>query len=151
MWMFNFIPDSWLIWLTYSMLTVGVVLYIASKLISWIPMIKNYKIPMELVGIILYGASAYFLGGFSNEEKWQQRIKELEEQIRVAEEKSQQVNTVIKEKIVYRTKVIKQKETVYVDKIKEIAKEVDAKCEVDPRVIELLNEASENPVKGEDK
>ena len=75
MWMFNFIPDSWLIWLTYSMLTVGVVLYIASKLISWIPMIKNYKIPMELVGIILYGASAYFLGGFSNEEKWQQRIK----------------------------------------------------------------------------
>ncbi len=149
--MFNFIPDSWLIWLTYSMLTVGVVLYIASKLISWIPMIKNYKIPMELVGIILYGASAYFLGGFSNEEKWQQRIKELEEQIRVAEEKSQQVNTVIKEKIVYRTKVIKQKETVYVDKIKEIAKEVDAKCEVDPRVIELLNEASENPVKGEDK
>ena len=51
----------------------------------------------------------------------------------------------------YRTKVIKQKETVYVDKIKEIAKEVDAKCEVDPRVIELLNEASENPVKGEDK
>ena len=151
MWMFNFIPDSWVIWLTYSMLTVGVVLYIASKLISWIPMIKNYKIPMELVGIILYGASAYFLGGFSNEEKWQQRIKELEEQIRVAEEKSQQVNTVIKEKIVYRTKVIKQKETVYVDKIKEIAKEVDAKCEVDPRVIELLNEASENPVKGEDK
>ena len=27
----------------------------------------------------------------------------------------------------------------------------DAKCEVDPRVIGLLNEASENPVKGEDK
>lgn len=151
MWMFSFIPDSWLIWLTYVMLTVGVVLYIASKLVSWIPMIKSYKLPMELVGIVLYGASAYFLGGYANEEKWQQRIKELEEKIKVAEEKSQEVNTVIKEKIVYRTKVIKQKETVFVDKIKEIAKEVDAKCEVDPRVIEQLNAASEDPTKGENK
>ena len=64
-----------------------------------------------------------------------------------AEQRSQQVNTVIQEKIVYKTKVIEKKTVEYVDRIKEIAKEVDAKCEVDPRVITELNKASEDPNK----
>jgi hypothetical protein len=148
---FSLLPDSFLVFIYYVLFTLGVGLYIISKLVTWIPAIKTYKLPAELVGVLLFGAGAYFLGGYGVEQTWQARVKELEEKIKLAEEKSQQVNTVIKEKIVYRTKVIKQKETVYVDKIKEIAKEVDAKCEVDPRVIEQLNHASEDPTKGETK
>ena len=40
---------------------------------------------------------------------------------------------------------------MYIDRIKEISKEVDAKCDVDPRVIEELNKASVDPTKGEAK
>ena len=38
-----------------------------------------------------------------------------------------------------------------IDRIKEIAKEVDLKCEVDSRVIEELNKAAEDPFKGDAK
>jgi uncharacterized NAD(P)/FAD-binding protein YdhS len=82
---------------------------------------------------------------------WRDKVRQLEEKVKAAETKSQEVKIQIQEKIVYKTKVVKERETVYVDRIKEIAKEVDAKCEVDSRVIEELNKASEDPFKGDAK
>lgn len=150
-WMLSFIPDSIFIWITYILMFAGFGLYIASKLVKWIPLMGQYKLPAELIGIAILLGGVYLFGGYGVEMSWRDKVRQLEEQIKAAEEKSQQVNTVIQEKIVYRTKVIKEKETVYVDRIKEIAKEVDAKCEVDPRVIDALNKASEDPTKGDAK
>ncbi len=150
-WLLSFIPDSIFIWTSYAMFGIGVLLYITSKLIKWIPMISSYKFPVEIIGVVLFVIGAYVFGSYGTEMVWRERVREFEEKVKLAEEKSQKVNTVIQEKIVYRTKVIKEKETVYVDRIKEIAKEVDAKCEVDPRVVEALNNASEDPTKGESK
>ena len=79
---------------------------------------------------------------------WRDKVRELEEKVKAAEAKSQEVKIEIQKKIIYKTKIVKEKETVYVDRIKEISKEIDAKCEVDPRVIEELNKASEDPFKG---
>lgn len=150
-WMLSLIPDSLFIWITYILMLIGAGLYIASKLVQWIPLMGKYKLPAELIGIIVLLGGTYLFGGYSVEMSWRDKVRQLEEKLKVAEEKSQQVNTVIQEKIVYKTKIIKQKETVYIDRIKEIAKEVDAKCEVDPRIIEELNKASEDPTKGEAK
>ena len=108
----------------------------------------QYKLPAELIGILVLLAGVYLSGGYGVEMAWRDKVRELEEKIKVAESKSQEVKIQIQEKIVYKTKVVKEKETVYIDRIKEIAKEVDAKCEVDPRVIEELNKASEDPFKG---
>jgi hypothetical protein len=127
---------------------IGVGLYVASKLVKWIPLMGQYKLPAELIGILVLLAGVYLSGGYGVEMAWRDKVRELEEKIKVAESKSQEVKIQIQEKIVYKTKVVKEKETVYIDRIKEIAKEVDAKCEVDPRVIEELNKASEDPFKG---
>lgn len=150
-WFLSFIPDSIFIWITYGLIAAGFALYVASKLVSWIPLMGQYKLPAEIIGIAVLLAGVYLFGGYGVEMSWRDKVRQLEEQIKAAEEKSAQVNTVIQEKIVYRTKVIKEKETVYIDKIKEIAKEVDAKCEVDPRVVEELNNAAEDPLKGDAK
>lgn len=150
-WMLSLIPDSLFIWITYALMTVGLALYVASKLVTWIPLIKQYKLPAELVGIAGLVVGAFLFGGHGVEMSWRAKVKDLEEKVRAAESKSQEIKVQIQEKIVYKTKVVKEKETVYVDRIKEIAKEVDAKCEVDPRVIEQLNSAADNPFKEEKK
>ena len=150
-WMLSLIPDSIFIWVTYILMFAGFGLYIASKLVQWIPLIGRYKLPAELIGILVLLVGVYLFGGYGVEMSWRDKVRQIQEQLKAAEEKSAQVNTVIQEKIVYRTKVIKEKETVYIDRIKEIAKEVDAKCEVDPRVVDALNKASEDPTKGEAK
>jgi len=149
--MLSFIPDSLFIWITYGLMTIGAGLYVASKLVQWIPLMGQYKLPAELIGIVVLLGGVYLFGGYGVEMAWRDKVRQLEEKVKAAEAKSQEVKVQIQEKIVYKTKVVKEKETVYIDRIKEIAKEVDAKCEVDSRVIEELNKASEDPFKGDAK
>jgi len=148
-WFLNFIPDSIFIWVSYTMFGVGVAFYIVSKLIKWIPMISSYKFPMEILGVLLFTIGAFVFGSYGTEMVWRARVEELEAKVKAAEEKSQQVNEVIKEKIIYKTKVIKQKEIEYIDRIKEVEKIIDGKCEVDPIAIEILNKAASDPTKEE--
>jgi hypothetical protein len=56
----------------------------------------------------------------ANEEKWMQRIDELEEAVKEAESKAKETNTVIQKEIVYQDRVIKekgQKQIQYIDRI----------------------------------
>ena len=146
-WFISLLPDSLLMWVFYGSAGIGFLLILVSWFITFIPFINRYRWPVQIVGVLVFGIGAYLSGGYGIEMMWRERVAELEAKVKVAEEKSQKVNTVIKEKVVYKTKVVEKKTVEYVDRIKEISKEVDAKCEVDPRVIEQLNNASVDPGK----
>jgi len=62
-WMLSLIPDNLFVWIYYIILTAGVALYIASKLVKWLPLMGQYKLPAELVGVVLLVVGAYFYGG----------------------------------------------------------------------------------------
>jgi hypothetical protein len=146
-WMLSLIPDSIFVWIYYIMLTLGVGLYIASKLIKWIPLMGQYKLPAELIGVVLLVVGAYFYGGYGVQKAWLARVAELEAKVKIAEEKSQQVNTVIETKIVEKIKVVK--ENVYVNReiIKEVAgKQLDAQCTLPKSTVSLHDSASRNEV-----
>jgi len=146
-WMLSLIPDSLFIWIYYILLTLGVALYVASKLVKWIPMMGQYKLPAELVGIVLLVVGAYFYGGYGVQAAWQARVAELEAKVKAAEEQSQKVNTIIQERVVTKIKVVK--ENVYVNReiIKEVAgKQLDASCSLPKSTISLHDSASRNEV-----
>ena len=146
-WIFSLIPDSLFVWLYYILLTAGVVFYVASKLVKWIPMMGQYKLPAELVGVVLLVVGAYFYGGHSVQSAWLARVAELEAKVKIAEEKSQQVNTVIETRVVEKIKVVK--ENVYVNReiIKEVAgKQLDAQCTLPKSTVSLHDSASRNEV-----
>jgi len=77
------------------MLSAGIVLYIASKLVTWIPMMGQYRLPAEVVGVVLLVVGAFFYGGHGVQKAWLERVAELEAKVKAAESKSQIVNTVI--------------------------------------------------------
>ena len=146
-WVLALIPDSFFLWITYLLIAVGVGLYVASKLVTWIPLISQYKLPAELVGVVLLVVGSYLFGSYGTEMAWRERVRELEAKVKVAEEKSQQVNTVIETKIVEKIKVVK--ENVYVNReiIKEVAgKQLDAQCTLPKSTISLHDSASRNEV-----
>jgi hypothetical protein len=146
-WVLSLIPDSLFIWIYYIMLTLGVGLYIASKLIKWIPMMGQYKLPAELVGVVLLVVGSYFYGGYGVQSAWLARVAELEAKVKAAEEQSQKVNTIIQEKVVTKIKVVK--ENVYVNReiIKEVAgKQLDASCSLPKSTVSLHDSASRNEV-----
>ena len=146
-WVLSLLPDSIFIWITYILAGAGLVLYIASKLVNIIPLMGQYKLPAELIGVVLLVAGSYLMGGHIVQQAWQARVAELEAKVKVAEEKSQQVNTVIETKIVEKIKVVK--ENVYVNReiIKEVAgKQLDAQCTLPKSTVSLHDSASRNEV-----
>jgi hypothetical protein len=146
-WALSLIPDSFFLWITYILIAIGVGLYVISKLVTWLPLIAQYKLPAELSGVLLLVIGSFLFGSYGTEMAWRERVAELEAKVKVAEEKSQQVNTVIQEKIVTKIKVVK--ENVYVNReiIKEVAgKQLDAQCTLPKSTISLHDSASRNEV-----
>ena len=146
-WVLSLIPDSFFLWITYILIAIGVGLYVVSKLVTWLPLIAQYKLPAELSGVLLLVIGSFLFGSYGTEMAWRERVAELEAKVKVAEEKSQQVNTVIQEKIVTKIKVVK--ENVYVNReiIKEVAgKQLDAQCTLPKSTVSLHDSASRNEV-----
>jgi hypothetical protein len=142
-WLLQLIPDGIFVWLTYLLFAAGVILYVASKLVSWIPLMGQYRFPAELAGVLALVVAAYFYGGAS----YREQIAEMKQQVRIAEEKSQQVNTVIETKIIEKIKVVK--ENVYITReiVKEVAgQQLDAQCSLPRSTISLHDSASRNEV-----
>ena len=147
--MLSLIPDSIFVWVYYILTIAGVSLYIGSKLVRWIPMMGQYKLPAELVGVVLLVVGAYLFGGHGVQQAWLARVAELEAKVKAAEEQSQKVNTVIQERVVTKIKVVK--ENVYVNReiIKEVAgKQLDSSCSLPKSTVSLHDSASRNEVAG---
>jgi hypothetical protein len=142
-WLLQLIPDGIFVWITYLLFAAGVVLYVASKLVSWIPLMGQYRLPAELAGVVALVIAAYFYGGVS----YREQIAELKQQVRIAEEKSQQVNTVIETKIIEKIKVVKQNVYITREIVKEVAgQQLDAQCSLPQSTISLHDSASRNEV-----
>jgi len=142
-WLLQLIPDGIFVWITYLLFAAGVVLYVASKLVSWIPLMGQYRFPAELAGVLALVIAAYFYGGVS----YREQIAEMKQRVKIAEEKSQQVNTVIETKIIEKVKVVKQNVYITREIVKEVAgKQLDAQCSLPRSTISLHDSASSNQV-----
>ena len=142
-WLLQLVPDSIFVWITYLLFAAGLVLYVASKLVSWIPLIGQYRLPAELVGVVALVIAGYFYGGIS----YREQIAEMKQRIKVAEEKSQKVNTVIETKIIEKVKVVKQNVYITREIVRDTAgRQLDAQCSLPRSTVSLHDSASLNQV-----
>jgi hypothetical protein len=143
--MLSFIPD----WFWTLVLISGIVGTLATWVLKFIPFVSTYRLPIQVASIIALVAGVYFQGVIANETKWQDKIADLQKQIAEAETKSKETNVVIQEKIVTKTKIIKEKGqdiVNYIDreviKKEEIIKYIE-QCPVPKEIIDLHNQATD--------
>lgn len=143
MWILSWLPY----WIFYAIFFLGVVGFIASLVMRFIPVIYMYKTPIQVVSIILIAIGTYMSGAISNEETWQARVKELEVKVAESEAKAAQENTKIVEKIVYKDKIVREKgdEIVkYIDrevvKKEEVVKFIE-NCPIPNEIVNIHNDA----------
>lgn len=142
-WLLQLIPDGIFVWLTYLLFGAGIILYVASKLVSWIPLMGQYRLPAELVGVVAVVIAAYFYGGIS----YREQIAEMKQRVRIAEERSQQVNTVIETRVVEKVKVVKQNVYITREIVRDTAgQQLDAQCSLPRSTVSLHDSASLNQV-----
>ena len=142
MWILKWLPD----WLFYVALLIGVLGYLSTHLIKYIPIpqIYMYKTPIQLVSICLIVIGTFMSGAIYDNDAWLDRVKELEDKVAKAEQEAKDANEKIdqqvaevKEKIVEKQVVLKQ----YVDR--EIVK-YDNTCTIPKEFIDVYNKATDD-------
>lgn len=158
MWIINFLPE----WIIHTVFSIGVLGTIAGFVLGFIPLIKTYKLPVQIISILLLVLGVYLEGGLADNKEWQLKVAEMEAKLAQAESKSSDKNVEIQEKIVEKTKIVKEKGRdiiKYVDRwnTKEVIKEVEGperirreevikyieNCPVPKEMIDIHNQATE--------
>ena len=145
MFLLHLLPDAFLIWIINLLLVGGLIGIVVGFFGSKIPFVSTYARMIQIASIIIFCIGLYWKGGYSVEADWRERVAEMEAKIKIAEEKSKEANVVIETKYKDRVKKITETRDIIVEKIKINEKIIDAKCELDPMVISILNEAAKKP------
>jgi preprotein translocase subunit SecF len=152
MWMLAWAPDSLLLWIVHTILVAGIIgsflsFFLLHRIVRWFPVLAPWHLLIQIVSIILLVGGVYFKGGYDTEASWRAKVKEAEEKVAIAEQQSQQLNENLKAEQQKKQKVRVEYYNTVKTEIKEVEKVINAKCEIDPQVNELLNKAANNPGK----
>lgn len=137
-WILTFVPT----FVFHLALIAAVIGLLVATFLGAFPIISQYKLPIQLVSLILLVAAVFFQGALAYKQSVAVEVAELKLRLKDAEVKSVVTNTEIVEKIVTDTQIIREKGntiTEYVDR--EIVK-YDEKCELPLEVINAHNMAA---------
>lgn len=141
--MLGLLPD----WFWSLLLIAGVTALLAAWAFKFIPFVKRYTLPIQVLGTISTIVSVWFLGGAANEEKWKDRVKEVEAKLAAAELKSKETNIEIQTKIVNKTQVIKERGDEIIKYVDREVVKYDNTCPIPKEVIKAHNDAAGVPKK----
>lgn len=144
LWVLTLMPDTFIVWFVGILIFIGLVGIAVSFFIKFIPFVNTYKLPLQIASVLILLCGIYFQGGIDTEQKWRDRVSELEAKVAVAEENSKKTNTIIKTKIVEKVKHVKDIQVVVQEKIVEKEKLIDAECKVSSDAVDILNQAAKN-------
>ena len=145
LWLLQFLPD----WVYYGILGLGLVGLAVTYLLKFIPIpaIYIYRTPIQLVAVAMIAFGVYMSGVIANEQKWKDRVAQLEKEYAESKVVSEKVNTEVITKYITKREVIREKgeeQIRYIDR--EITKYNDI-CKLPKELITVHN----NAAKGETK
>jgi hypothetical protein len=109
MWILHLLPDALIAWIVNTILIGGAVVTVAGFFVRFIPFVNQYRIPLQIAGILLLTLGVYFEGGYTTEMAWRERVREVEAKLQVAETRSAEVNTEIVTKVVTQTRIVRER------------------------------------------
>jgi hypothetical protein len=140
MFLLNWLPDI----VIHTILILGCIGVLVSFVLNFISGFTLYKVPVQIVGILLLSFGLYFEGALAKEDEYGERVAKLEADLLKAQIRAEKVNTEVVTKFITKKQVIKEKgETIteYIDR--EITK-VDPTCKISDVVIKAHNAAASN-------
>ena len=141
MWILSYLPT----WIFYAITVIGILGLISSYVLGMIPLINQYKLPLQIISVVVIAFGVFIIGGVENELSWQAKVKELEAQVAIATAKSNETNTIIQQKVITKIQIVKQQVEVVKREI-EVQKEyINTDCKVNPTAVDLYNKAVADP------
>ena len=143
MWIINWLPE----FVVHLIFLAGIVGTIAGFVLGFIPFVSKYKLPIQIISLLLLSLGVYLEGGLAEKAKWELRVKEMEAKVAAAQAESQKTNVQIVEKIVTEKEYIKVKGAKVVEYIDREVKVFDSNCTVPEVAIKAhdMSAANEAP------
>ena len=145
MWILSILPDAAI----HTIFGLGILGTIAGFVLGFLMFMRPYRLAVQICSLLILTLGVYLEGGLADYKEWELRVKEMEAKVAQAEAQSANTNVEIQEKVVEKTKVIREKGR---DIIKYIDKEIIKKeevvkyvenCPVPKDIIDLHNQAAE--------
>lgn len=146
-WMISLIPDAILNWIYWLIIVAGIIGVTSGWLGRWIPLYGKYVQFLKPAGVVLLVLGVWLRGGYDTELRWRAKVEEAQAKIAVAEAASKDLNTKIETVTKQKQKVRTEYITTVKERIVEKQVQIDAKCELDPTVPQILNDAAKNTAK----
>jgi hypothetical protein len=140
MWIINWLPE----FVVHLIFLAGIVGTIAGFVLGFIPFVSKYKLPIQIISLLLLSLGVYLEGGLAEKAKWELRVKEMEAKVAEAQAKAAVVNTEIVEKIVTEKEYIKVKGAKVVEYIDREVKVFDTNCTVPEVAIKAHDMSASN-------
>jgi hypothetical protein len=105
MWIFTILPELAI----HAIFALGILGLVAGFVLGFIPVIKQYKLPIQIISILVFSLGLYLEGGLSDNKEWQLKVKELEVKLAKAEAKSAEKNIEVQTQVVEKVRIIKEK------------------------------------------
>lgn len=140
MWIISFLPDYFI----HLLLAAGVIGVVAGFLLSFIPFVSTYKLPIQVISIIVLTFSVYLEGGIAEQQRYEKEIAEMKVKIAEAEAKAQITNIEIVERLKVETQVIHEKGETIIRYVEKKVIEYDNQCDLPELIVTIHNAAALN-------
>jgi hypothetical protein len=144
-WMVSLLPDAVLNTIYWVLILAGISGVAASWLARWIPFYGNYAKILKPLGVVLIILGVYLKGGYDTEMAWRAKVDEAKAKVAQAEQESADLSAKLKEEKAKKQKVRVEYYNTVKTQIKEVEKQINADCRLDPKVNDLINKAAKNP------
>ena len=139
MWIINFLPN----WIFHLLFLAGLLALIASFIVKAIPLLTQYRIPVQIGAVTAILIATWFEGAISNQNVWVAKVKEMEVKVAEAEKQAQNTNTEIKEKIVKQIQIVKTRGNDVIQYVDREVVKYDSRCEIPQEFVKAHNAAAE--------
>ena len=149
-WIIQNIIGSLPVWVWTFVAGTGVAAYFVSGFIAGFPspQLKMLSVTVKYSGLAAIVFGVFMCGGSGVTAVWQAEIKRANEQVVIAEKKAADANNAIKEKVITKIEIVKEKANANNQAIEANRSAINAECKLSDTAWVLYNRAVKNEVAG---
>jgi hypothetical protein len=145
MWLLHLMPEGMILFIVYAALGLGLAGIILGFFLRIVPFVNQYRIPVQIVSIIVFCSGVYWYGGYQTEMIWRRQVAELEAKIKESENRAPEITKEIVTKYKDRVMIVKQGVEVIKKEIEEKKIYINEGCKLNPTAVEMYNQGITGP------
>lgn len=139
MWLIDYLP----VWVFHLVFAAGIAGFTASYLLKMVPFFGSNASTVRVISAAVVALMLWIEGGLTNELKWQERVKVLQDKMALIEKQSEEATKAIDERVAQKQQELKDRQVTLVQFIDREVTKYDEGCKIPKDFTDVINQAAE--------